>query len=211
MYLQFQPEEEPLKGKFKLSTKPPEYSNFAISANGVIVVSVFACVAAMWVFMQLIIIRIWVCTLRTLVIWKWASSVHFGWLTKQDSLWNTRYSYCLLPGLTSTSALQLQFYIVDDHFDFRRAPQLPDTLQPRIFRCCQLAIPNARQAGWVKVMMSTLPMYTWINMLIENESSTESQGFSNSPLTVYVYPRIYIILICWKVLHMFHVKVIPTY
>ena len=37
--------------------------------------------------------------------------------------------------------------IFDDHFDFRRAPQLPDTFQPRIFRCCQLAIPNARQAG----------------------------------------------------------------
>jgi len=31
------PDEEPLKGKFKLSKKPPEYSNFAVSASGNIV------------------------------------------------------------------------------------------------------------------------------------------------------------------------------
>ena len=47
LLLLFQPEEEPLKGKFKLSSKPPEYSNFAISAGGIIVVSVFTCVAVM--------------------------------------------------------------------------------------------------------------------------------------------------------------------
>jgi len=30
-----------LKGKFKLSKKPPEYSNFAVSASGNIVVSAY--------------------------------------------------------------------------------------------------------------------------------------------------------------------------
>ena len=44
LLLLFQPEEEPLKGKLKLSSKPPEYSNFAVSASEVIVVSAFACV-----------------------------------------------------------------------------------------------------------------------------------------------------------------------
>ena len=33
-------------------------------------------------------------------------------------------------------------------------------------------------------------------MVIENESSTESQGFSNLPSTVYVYSIKYIILMC---------------
>ena len=163
LLLLFQPEEEPLKGKFKLLSKPPEYSNFAISASGVIVVSVFACVSATWVFMQLII------------HWFQDLGVHtedLGYLKMGifSPFWMINKT-----GLTLEYKVQLLFInvyifltasynsIFDDHFDFRRAPQLPDTLQPRIFRCCQLAIPNARQAGWVKVMMSTAA-YSYLHL-----------------------------------------------